>query len=388
MIKFDFSNTVLVDNNYQERKDEVINKFKSYDMIGWDHNIDINTIKRLIEKKEEIKSHSSLLLVIGIGGSYLGSKALYDMFNGYFDNDFEVLYAGHNLSSNYLNDLIDYINDKDFTINVISKSGNTLEVKLAYQYIKQYMEGIYSEEELRKRIIFTTGDSGYLYEEAIKYGYTTFSIPNDIGGRYSLMTDAHLFPLSFNIDIEKLIEGYNNCSVIEDAYQYASIRKSLYDNNKLIENYVSFEPKYQMFLEWLKQLFGESEGKDGVGIYPTSTIFTTDLHSLGQFIQEGNKILFETFIIVKNNDCIKINNNDLNDITYQVVGAVRTAHYKGNVSVNYIELDELNEYNIGSLIRFFFYSAAFSSILFGVNPFNQPGVEVYKEEVRNRLEVI
>ena len=202
-----------------------------------------------------------------------------------------------------------------------------------------------------------------------------------------MMTDAHLFPLSFNLDIEQLISGYNDGEVMKkEAYEYAIIRRSLFDKNKIIENYVSFEPKYEMFIEWLKQLFGESEGKNGKGIFPTSTIFTRDLHSLGQFIQEGNKILFETFIIVRQNSEINIDNTNLNNINNAVVDAVRNAHYKGNVAVNFIEIDKLNEYNMGLLIRFFFYSAAFSSLLFEVNPFDQPGVEVYKHEIKKSLE--
>lgn len=393
MIKFDFkttTNNVVKEADllkYQNKQNEIIEAFSDCDMIGWDRTVSKDNIEDIKQMVKQIKSNSSLLLVIGIGGSFLGSKALYDMFEHYFSNQFKVIYCGYSLSSNYLSDLLKLLKDKDFTVNVISKSGNTMEIKLAYNLIKEFMQKKYSEEEMKQRIIVTTGTSGYLYEEAKSNDYRTLTIPDDIGGRYSMMTDAHLFPLSFNLDIDKLIDGYNNGKNLKtEAYEYAITRRSLFDKNKIIENYVSFEPKYEMFIEWLKQLFGESEGKNGQGIFPVSTIFTRDLHSLGQFIQEGNKILFETFIIVRNNSDIKINNVNLNNINNTVVDAVRNAHYKGDVAVNFIEIDELNEYNIGSLIRFFFYAAAFSSLLFEVNPFNQPGVEVYKSEIKKNLE--
>lgn len=393
MINFDFKTTVtnvIKEEDllqYKNKKNEIMEAFQKCDMIGWDKNVSTKNVDFIKQMMKEVKKNSSLLLVIGIGGSFLGSKALYDMFEHYFSNQFKVIYCGYSLSSNYLSDLLKLLKDKDFTVNVISKSGNTMEIKLAYNLIKEFMQEKYSEEEIKERIIITTGTSGYLYEEAKKSNYRTLSIPDDIGGRYSMMTDAHLFPLSFNLDIDKFIKGYNDGNTIKkEAYEYAITRKSLFDKNKLIENYVSFEPKYEMFIEWLKQLFGESEGKNGKGIFPVSTIFTRDLHSLGQFIQEGNKILFETFIIVRNNSEIKIDNTNLNNINNAVVDAVRNAHYKGDVAVNFIEIDELNEYNMGLLIKFFFYSAAFSSLLFEVNPFDQPGVEVYKSEIKQSLE--
>lgn len=386
MIKFDFDSTVYKTKNNFETKEELLTKLNNYDMTGWVDKVS-SDVDEMIKKVEEVKSHSKALVVIGIGGSYLGSKALYDMFSNYFTNDFKIYYAGYNLSSNYLSDLVNILKDTDFSINVISKSGNTMEIKLTYSYIKKFMEEKYSKEELQKRIIFTTGDSGYLHDEAINNGYYTMSIPDNIGGRYSMMTPAHLFPLAFNIDIKKLIEGYNDGDkYIDDAYNYATNRFMLFNDKKYVENFVTFEPKYSMINEWIKQLFGESEGKNKKGVFPTSTVFTRDLHSLGQFIQEGNDILFETFLIIRDNIDFKVDGKDLEEINNNIIDAVRIAHYKGNVSVNFIEIDELNEYNIGSIIKFFFYSAAFSSILFGVNPFDQPGVEVYKKEIRNKFD--
>ena len=386
MIKFDFNSTVYDYNCELLEKENVIDKLNTYDMIGWKDEVKKDDYLDMINKVNEIKSHSKVLLVIGIGGSFLGSKALYDMFKGYFKEDFKVLYAGYSLSSDYLNDLIESLKDEDLTINVISKSGNTMEIKLAYNLFKKFMIEKYGEDA-KNRIIITTGNSGYLHDEAISGGYYTMSIPDNIGGRYSMMTPAHLFPLAFNIDILKLIDGYNSGdNFIDDAYKYSCNRKMLYDNGFVVENFVTYEPKYTMFNEWLKQLFGESEGKDRKGIFPTSTVFTRDLHSLGQFIQEGSNILFETVFVTRKNKKLIIDDVDLNDVENNVIDAVRIAHYKGNNSINFIELDELNEYDIGAIVKFFFYSAAFSSILFGVNPFNQPGVEVYKSEVRNKLE--
>ncbi len=373
MIKFNFSK--IYKNNYLNKKEEVFDKFNTYDYIGWDRKVILN--ETIIEKVKQVKENSKLLLVIGVGGSFLGSKALYDAFNPYFNTNYEVIYCGYTLSSNYLTDLIEYINKYDYSINVISKSGGTKEILKTYDLIKTEMLKKYDEKELKNRIFITTGTKGKLYEEAIKNEYTLFNIPDDIGGRYSMMTDAHLFPLAFNIDIKKLIDGYNNCNLKEESYLYASTRKTLFDNNKIVEDYIFYEEKYTMFGEWLKQLFAESEGKDGKGIFPVSSMFSRDLHSLGQFIQEGNKILFETIITIDKNKEL----SDLIDINNKIIQGVKTAHSKGNVPINTIEIDELNEYNIGLLIKFFFYAAAYSSILFGVNPFNQPGVEKYKEEI-------
>ena len=373
MIKFEF--TKDYENKYINKKDEVLDKFNTYEMTGWKDKVILND--KILEKVKEVKSNSKLLLVIGVGGSFLGSKALYDLFNPYFDTNFEVLYCGYTLSSNYLSDLIEYINKYDYSINVISKSGGTKEILKTYELIKNEMIKKYDEAELKKRIIITTGTKGKLYEEATSNGYTLLNIPDNIGGRYSMMTDAHLFPLAFNIDVNKLIDGYNESNLIDEAYLYASVRKTLYDNNKIIEDYIFYEEKYTMFGEWLKQLFAESEGKDGKGIFPVSSMFSRDLHSLGQFIQEGSKILFETVITVDKNKEL----SDLLDTNKKIIEGVKTAHKKGDVSINTIEIDELNEYNIGLLIKFFFYAASYSSILFGVNPFDQPGVEKYKEEI-------
>ena len=375
MINFDFKSTNYFDNNYLDF-DSCNTKLNKYDMIGWTNNISINpNIDKMVTK---VKRNSSVLVVVGIGGSYLGSKAIHDALSYYFDDKFEVIYCGYSLSNNYLTDLLNYLENKDFSVDIISKSGNTMEIKLAYNMLLDYMKTRYSEDEISERIFATTGTSGFLYDEAIKHNYFR-------GGRFSMMSDAHLFPLAFNININKFVQGYNEFNELERSFEYAGTRVSMFDNKKYVENFVSFEPKYGMFLEWIKQLFGESEGKDGKGVLPFSTIFTRDLHSLGQFIQEGNKILFETFIVVRNNNDLKIGSHDMNEVNNKIVDAVREAHYKGNVSINMIELDEANEYNFGYLVKFLMYAAAYSGILFNINPFDQPGVEVYKKEIRKRL---
>lgn len=389
MMKFDF-NTYAVSHLEKEayqknylRKNEIFEKFDSSDMIGWTREIHKKEIVEILNLRDEIRNNADCLVVIGIGGSYLGSLALNDIF----DNNFEVIYLGNNLSSKSINDTFKYLEDKNFYVDVISRSGNTMEVLITYSLVKDFMIKKYSEDEIEKRIIITTNEeNGKLGEEVDKYFYRSFSIPSDIGGRYSLITAAHLLPVSFNIDIEKLIDGFREgLNLKEEAYSYACCRKTLYDTGKLIENFSVYEPSFNYFLEWIKQLFGESEGKDGKGIFPVGTIGTRDLHSLGQFIQDGNPIIFETFIKIGNVGNIKYRDIELDKINNLVLDSVVDAHFKSKVYSNIIELDCISEANIGRLCAFFMLSAAYSGYLFDVNPFNQPGVEVYKECVRNNL---
>ncbi len=388
MISFDFKSMCHIDKTLLNRKEEILDKFKNSYMTGWVRKIDNSLVEDIIKTSEEVKKHSSCLVVIGIGGSFLGSYSVEKALAPYFKkNKFEILYAGTNLSSSYISELLDYLKDIDFSINVISKSGTTMEPTIAYQLIKQLMEEKYSEEELKKRIIITTDPvKGTLRKEVNEKGYKSYEIPDDIGGRYSIMTAAHLFPLAFNIDLKKFIEGYyNGQNYQNEAFDYAVCRKSLFDAGKVVENYVVYEEKLSYFSEWLKQLFGESEGKEGVGILPTSTVHTRDLHSLGQFIQEGNKIIFETFIKIEKSNKIEFHKNDLHKINNIVLDSVRVAHHSGNVSSMMITLPELNEKYLGEIMYFFMLSAAFSGLLFCIDPFNQPGVEVYKKEVKNNI---
>lgn len=394
MVKFDFDtysknyiDEEIFNKNFN-RKEEVFSKFNNSEMIGWTRKIDNSIIDEILSLRDEVKSNANCFVVVGIGGSYLGSKAINDIFSDYYeDSSFEIIYLGNNLSSKYIRDTLEYLKNKDFYVNVISKSGNTKEVEVSYELIKSLMNEKYSEEEKRKRIIITTdSNSGKLREEVKKFNYRSFVIPSDIGGRYSLITPAHLLPLSFKLDIKKLVNGfYSGLELKNEAMYYASIRKSLFDTGKYIENYSVYEENFNYFLEWLKQLFAESEGKDFKGIFPVSTIGTRDLHSLGQFIQEGNPVIFETFIKILNVTDFKYENRRLDEINNIVLDSVVQAHIKSGVCCNIIEVSEIDEESIGLLCAFFMLSAAYSGYLFDVNPFNQPGVEVYKECLRNNL---
>lgn len=395
MIKYDFktyTRNYFTEEEYNEvlsKKVDIINKLKNSNMNGWTKEIDAATISKIKETASFIKKNFDCLVVIGIGGSFLGSYAFDKMFRKYFDDDkFETIYAGTTLSSKHLEELIKYLRNKNFCINVISKSGTTMETSITYKLLKDTLKRKYNEEELKNHIIVTTDkDKGKLREEVNEMGYTSFIIPDDIGGRYSFITPAHLLPLAVNYNIDEIIDGYyHGKRLLDVAYEYAATRYLLYKHGKVVENFTVSEENMSYFSEWLKQLFGETEGKNGVGILPTSTVFTRDLHSLGQFIQEGNKILFETFIkVTETNNYIEYNKDDLSTINNIVIDSVIRAHSKGNVPCLEIEMDELTEENIGILIYFFQLSAAFSGYLFGVEPFNQPGVEVYKQEVRDAL---
>jgi len=393
MINFDFKTyndtEVIIDN---DKKKEIISKLYSDKMSGFINNIiDDTEIRQILSVSNEIKKNSDVLLVIGIGGSFMGSFAIKEMFKSYFKiPDTEVIYLGTNLSTNYLEEVVEYIKDKEVSVNVISKSGTTLEISLIYKLIKEELKKKYSNEELRKRIIITTDkEKGKLREEVNNEGYTSFEIPSDIGGRYSLMTAAHLLPLAvLNIDIVSLLNGYKKgLELIDDAYFYASNRVALFNSGKYIENFSVYEDNLYYYTEWIKQLFGESEGKNNLGIFPISTVNTRDLHSLGQFIQEGHNIIFETVIKIENSKDIKIGDISLNSANSAVIDSVCTAHKYGNTESNIITLSSLSIENVGILSSFFMLTAVFSSYLFGVDPFNQPGVEKYKSEVAKRINI-
>lgn len=395
MIKYDFKKytkdylTEKEFNEIQLKKTDIIKKLQNSNMAGWTKEVDETIIAKIKETANYIKDNFDCLVVIGIGGSFLGSYAFDKMFRKYFDDDkFEIIYAGTTLSSKHLEELIEYLRNKNFCINVISKSGTTMETTITYKLLKDVLKRKYEAEELKNHIIVTTDkEKGILREEANEMGYKSFIIPDDIGGRYSFMTPAHLLPLAINYNIDEIIDGYyHGKRLIDAAYEYAATRYLLYKHGKVVENFAVSEENMSFFSEWLKQLFGETEGKNGVGILPTSTVFTRDLHSLGQFIQEGNKILFETFIKVTETDnYIEYDKKTLSTINNIVIDSVIRAHSKGKVPCLEIEMDKLTEENVGMLIYFFQLSAAFSGYLFGIDPFNQPGVEVYKQEVRESL---
>ena len=353
------------------------------------------------------------MLVIGIGGSYLGARAVTEALTNSFYNLQDkrirklpqIIYVGNNLSSNYINDVIELISDKDFSINVISKSGTTTEPAVAFRVFRELLEAKYDLEEARSRIYVTTDkEKGALKQLADKEKYETFVIPDNVGGRYSVLTAVGLLPIAVaGIDIDKLMKGarfaqdkycdsdlkYNEC------YKYAVVRNILYKQDKNIEILANYEPKMHYMTEWWKQLYGESEGKNGKGIFPTGVDFTTDLHSLGQYIQEGRRNLFETVIRIERpetNISINIDEDDLDGLNYlagksldfvnkKAMEGTIEAHVDGGVPNILITIQELNEEMIGQLIYFFELACAMSGSILGVNPFNQPGVVKYKKNM-------
>lgn len=401
--------------------DKLANKNgKGKDMLGWmdlPSNRDEDEILKIKECAKRIKNQSDVFVVIGIGGSYLGARAIIDLFSDNFSNltsyskrkHPQIIFAGNNLSGKYLRNLIEYLEDKDFSINVISKSGKTLEPAVAFRTLRLVLEQKYGIRGASDRIYVTTDkEKGILHDIAIKNEYETFVIPNDVGGRYSVLTPVGLLPMAVaNIEIEDVLDGaqfasylYNEKSIeTNDCYIYAAIRNILYRKGIDIELLASYEPSFKYFIEWYKQLFGESEGKDGKGIFPAGVNFTTDLHSMGQLIQDGRRNMFETVInVIKDRSFITLpeleeDEDSLNylageDIDYinkqAFMGTVK-AHVDGGVPNMILNIDDINEYNVGQLIIFFEKACAISGYILGVNPFNQPGVENYKTNMMKLL---
>ena len=391
------------------------------DFVGWlelPTNYDKEEFARIKKAAKKIKKESDILVVIGIGGSYLGARAVIEALTSSFYNMLpnkqrkypQILYVGNNLSPNYINELIEYIGDKDFSVNVISKSGTTTEPAVAFRIFREILENKYGIDEARSRIYATTDKAkGALKTLAQNEGYEQFVVPDNVGGRYSVLTAVGLLPIAVaGIDIDKLMMGaktaqdryddpnlkYNEC------YKYAVVRNILYKLYKNIEILVNYEPKMHYFTEWWKQLFGESEGKDQKGIFPAGVDFTTDLHSMGQYIQEGRRNLFETVISIKTpNSDITINPDDdnldglnylagkgLDYVNKKAMEGTIKAHVSGDVPNIVIEMEKLDEENIGELIYFFEKACAMSGNILGVNPFNQPGVEEYKKNMFKLLE--
>ena len=385
--------------------------------LEWPTNYDKKEVEKIKKAAQKIQEDSEILLVIGIGGSYLGARAVIEALTHTFYNYLpkeqrktpQILYVGNNLNPNYLNDLIELIGNRDLSINVISKSGTTTEPAIAFRIFRELLENKYGLKEAKKRIYVTTDKKqGALKQIANEEKYTTFVIPDNIGGRYSVLTPVGLLPIAVaGIDIDKLLEGakfaqekyldqnlkYNSC------YQYAVIRNILYSQDKNIEILVSYEPRLHYMIEWWKQLFGESEGKEGKGIYPTGAEFTTDLHSLGQYIQQGRRNLIETVIDIKQSESdmeIRQDEDNLDELNYLVgkgldyvnkkaMEATIQAHVEGGVPNFIVTMDQLNEFNLGHLIYFFELACAVSGKLLGVNPFDQPGVEKYKKNMFHLL---
>jgi len=392
------------------------------DFVGWlelPTNYDKEEFKRIKKAAKKIAKESDILVVIGIGGSYLGARAVIESLTSTFYNLLpekqrkfpQILYVGNNLSPNYINELIEYIGDKDFSVNVISKSGTTTEPAIAFRIFREILENKYGIDEARSRIYATTDkEKGALKTLSENEGYEQFVVPDNVGGRYSVLTAVGLLPIAVaGIDIDKLMEGARNAQErfddpdlkYNECYQYAVIRNILYNKmNKTTEILVNYEPKMHYFTEWWKQLYGESEGKENKGIFPAGVDFTTDLHSMGQYIQEGRRDLFETVINVKtpkNDIIINPDDDNLDGLNYlagktmdyvnkkAMEGTIK-AHVDGDVPNVMIEMNKLDEKNLGELIYFFEKACAMSGMILGVNPFNQPGVEKYKKNMFHLLE--
>ena len=368
--------------------------------VNWPFDMPAEWISRMNEVAGEIRGKCNKLIVIGIGGSYLGTAAVMDALGGNKPGFPEILYAGNNMSGYYHSQFKSVIENEDVCLCVVSKSGTTMESRLAFSVLKQWMLEKYGREECAKRIVAITDPvKGVLREEADREGYVTFEIPPNIGGRYSAFTPGILFPLAVGgIDIEEMLQGARDLIKEDEFWEkgllYALNRYELYKAGKQIEVFEYYDPSLSLIGEWCKQLFGESEGKEGQGLFPASLTLSTDLHSMGQFLQEGNQIFFETVIHVMNREADvtipasagdDLGGRSLNELNTTTVDGVIDAHLKANIPIIRINIDELNEHSIGELLYFLMITAAVTGKLMGIDPFNQPGVEQYKKEVRKRM---
>lgn len=423
-ITFDFSNSMVSETEINSIKEQVYiahdtlhdKKGLGKEYLGWmDYPVgyDSEDFERIKKAAAKIKNDSQVLIVIGIGGSYLGARATIEALSHSFYNLLssderktpEIYFAGNSISTKYIIDLLDIVKGKDISINVISKSGTTTEPAITFRIFKEYMEKKYGRQEAAKRIYVTTDrEKGALKKLAKVEGYETFVVPDDIGGRFSVLTPVGLLPIATaGIDIDLLMEGarsareeyYHKDLEKNNCYLYAAVRNILYRKGKNIEIMASYEPSLQFTAEWWKQLYGESEGKDGKGIFPASVEFTADLHSLGQYIQDGRRFLFETTINIENPAGeIAINREelDLDGLNYlagetldcvnkKALKGTVLAHVDGGVPNLVINMPELSEFYYGKLIYFFEKACAISGYMLGVNPFDQPGVEAYKKNM-------
>ncbi len=397
-------------------KELVTKRGKGNDFLGWldlPINVTENEINKIKSVAKQLIEKSEVIVVVGIGGSYLGARAVIEALQPYFtttDNrkkNTEIVYAGTHLSEDYLHDLLHWLNNKEYSIIIISKSGTTTEPALAFRLLKTHCEKKYGKNNAQRRIVAITDKSrGVLKRIANSEGYQTFVIPDDVGGRYSVLTPVGLLPIAAaGFDIAKLLLGakkmrqqlYEATTWQQNpAMQYALLRYLLYTKeNRKIELMVSYEPKLLYFIEWFKQLFGESEGKEGKGIFPAGAVFSTDLHSLGQYFQEGERIIFETVLSVKNSQkripipYLENNEDELNYLQSKSIQEInliaekgtRLAHIEGEVPNFTISISKIDEETLGEMIFFFEFSCALGGYLLDVNPFDQPGVEAYKKNM-------
>ncbi len=388
----------------------LINKIgKGNEFLGWvnfPRDYDKYELTRIIDAANKIRSNSNVLLVIGIGGSYLGAKAALEMLTSYFkkEQDLEIIFVGHHISSSYMYELLQYLENKEFSINVISKSGTTTEPAIAFRLFRRLLIDKYGEKEAQKRIYATTdAEKGALRKLANEEGFTTFIVPNDVGGRYSVLTPVGMLPIAAaGIDVLAIMNGardafeeYKEMSMNNEVYKYVAARNALYKSGKKIELLVNYEPALMYFSEWWKQLFGESEGKEGLGLFPASASFSTDLHSLGQYIQDGERHLFETVLLIddpqwdiplfsekRNLDGLNyLSDKTVDFVNKQAFRGTLLAHVDGKVPNIIININRREPYIFGKLVYFFELACGISGYVLGVNPFNQPGVEAYKKNM-------
>ena len=423
-IKVDFQNVDLKDKEIMSYEDD-IKKFaddlesrssKQDDFVGWLHlptNYDKEEFERIKVAAKKIQDNSEIFVVIGIGGSYLGARAVIESLTHTFSSlqskeqrKFpQIVYVGNNLSPNYISDLLEVIADRDVSVNVISKSGTTTEPAIAFRLFKEFIEQKYGEKEARNRIFVTTDkNKGALKNLATEMKYETFVVPDNVGGRFSVLTAVGLLPIAVaGINIDELMEGarfaeekYSDTSLkYNQCYRYAAVRNLLYKDGKTTEILANYEPKMHYVVEWWKQLYGESEGKEGKGIFPAGMDFTTDLHSLGQYVQDGKRNLFETVLEIvepQSDITIKADENNVDGLNFlagktvdfvnkQAMQGTIEAHVTGKVPNIKISMDRLDAKTLGHLLYFFEKACAISGMILGVNPFNQPGVEEYKKNM-------
>ena len=367
---------------------------------NWPSTMPSEWMGQMLAAAEDIRKKCDKLIVIGIGGSYLGTAAVVEALGGSKPGCPEILYAGNNMSGYYHAKFKDVIENYDVCLCVVSKSGGTMESRLAFSILKDWMYEKYGREETARRIVAITDPAkGILREETDAEGYVNFEIPGNIGGRYSAFTPGIMFPLAVaGVDIEEFVRGAKDIST-DDAFwqegiKYALCRFALLESGKKIEVFEYYDPSLRLIGEWCKQLFGESEGKEGKGLFPASLTFSTDLHSMGQFLQEGSQIFFETiFDVLNRKEDVKVPESagpelagrSLNDINSMAVKGVMAAHAKASIPMIKIDVEEMSEYALGQLLYFLMMTSAVTGKLMGIDPFNQPGVEDYKQEIRNLL---
>lgn len=419
MISVDYTYSNLKLKHIKRKQNKILKIVENFEngmcvgkeYTGWKDfasRINKEKIDEIQKEAKKIQKNSNVFVVCGIGGSYLGARAVIEALRGYIKNNIEIMYIGNTFDERYTSDVLNYLKEKDFSINVISKSGSTLETAYAFRMLKDLLVSKYGEKSDERIYVTTDPENGCLREMANEHNWKTFDIPSNIGGRYSVITPVGLLPMAVaNVDIEKFLQGVKKAE--EDlkfqniekniAYQYAAYRNIQYKKNKKIEIFSSYSPYLNMVAEWWKQLFGESEGKDGKGLFPSSVNFSTDLHSLGQFIQQGKKEFFITQLKIEGDDKLYLKEEDenkdnlnylskfsLNQINKKAQEGTNIAHHTlGNVDIFTFEVKKIDEINIGYLLYTLMYSCMISAYLLGVNPFNQPGVEFYKSEMKKLL---